>query len=252
MTGLFRDSDWLATGRHGGRLIQSAQAILSTIGSDIPLCFDVLDSVYGDERLATTLASKTLLDDVRYGRIGGEWDEERHAYAEYSAEQFAEEWPNTRTHMREAQLVSLVSAIENYVKTLVVEFPPHIGTAEVDTTTEMAPERAWQVADDAYRLAVKRVKGSTGAAWVALCEQSSMPAEVKLAVRDWAIDRHLDAIEEMILLRNAIVHNAGVASVRLAECLQISPGTKAAVTPELTARYGRAYRSFVVAIDAAI
>ena len=59
-----RDSDWIAAGKHGGRLLQSAEAALTSIGSDTYLCIDVLDSVYGDERLVTVLTTRSWIADV--------------------------------------------------------------------------------------------------------------------------------------------------------------------------------------------
>jgi hypothetical protein len=250
MEALFGDSAWIATGRRNGKLLRSAEEVLAAIGSDMQLCLYVLDAVYGDERLSVAFAARALLDDVKFGRIGEEWDEEREAEAQYSVERFTESWKTIRPHMMEAQLVSLVSAIENYIKSLLVEFPAGAEDSScTDASTEGSPEGAWQVADDAYRMAVKKAKGSVGSAWVDLCEHSSVPAEVKAAVRSWANDTNLRSIEVMILMRNAIVHNAGIAGKKLAENLQIPPATRFAITPKLLARFGRAYRSFTVAID---
>lgn len=249
MESLFRSNDWIANGTHGGRLLESAEAALTAIGSDTSLCIEILDSVYGDERLITALTSHSWIDDVKFGRTGREWDEERSAIAANSVEIFSEFWPSMRIRLNDALLVSLVSTIENYVISLLVEFPAVSGSlVSTVTNIEGATDLAWQVADRSYRNAVKATR-STSAAWAKLCNESSIPDIVKCDVTQWMKDGDWRAIDEMVLLRNSIVHRAGIAEAKMAKLFGIKAGNRVNVTEQRVARYRRAYTDFLCRID---
>lgn len=251
METLFRSSDWIAYGTHGGRLIESAEAALTAIGSDTSLCIEVLDSVYGDERLVTALTSRSWIDDIKFGRTGREWDEERSAIAANSVEIFSEFWPSMRIRLNEALLVSLVSTIENYVMSLLVEFPAISGNSVSSVTNiEGASDLAWQEADRSYRKTVK-ARRSTSAAWAKLCNESSIPDVVKSDVMQWMKEGDSRAIDEMVLLRNSIVHRAGIAGATLAKLFGIKAGDRVSVTEQRVTRYRRAYMDFLCRIDPA-
>ena len=247
-----RRNDWIATGTRGGRLLESAETVLTALGSDISLCIEVLDSMYGHEHLVTALTSRSWIDDVKFGRTGREWNAERIAIAENSVEIFSEFWPSMRRRLIEALLVSFVSALENYVMSLLVEFP---GVSEDPlsglTNIEGATDHAWQVADRSYRKTVK-AESSTSAAWAKLCNKSSMPDCVKLDVMDWLKDGDAQAIDEMVLLRNSIVHQAGIAGATLAELFGIKAGDQVRVTEPRVAHYRRACGKFLCAINPAL
>jgi len=233
----FRDRDWILSGVYGGRLIKSADAAISAVGSDPSLCIDVLDAVYGDERLSNSIASFSWIDDVKLGRIGPEWNQERGAIAENAAQSFTEFWPSMRKRLNDAMLVAFVSAMENYVTSLLVEFPlvkRNSISSEADNERDF--ENLWEYANRAYRSAVK-VSRSTSLAWVKLCVESSIPDDVKIDVEQLMHDQASQSIDEMVLLRNAIVHRAGLAGPHLAKLLGVNVGDRVYATDQRIVKY---------------
>lgn len=247
-----RCSEWILTGTYGGRLVKSADAAISAIGSDSSICIEVLDAVYADERLATILASSSWIDDVKFGRIGREWNQERHAIADTSAETFCEFWPSMRERLNDAMLVSFVSAMENYVTSLIVEFPSvRRQPVSHEEDNEETIELLWQAANRAYRNAVKTVR-STSAAWAKICCESSIPTAVKIDVVNLMQDNNCQTIDEMVLLRNAIVHRSGLAGPQLAKLLGINVGDRVYATDHRIARYRSPCLDFLNRIDSAL
>lgn len=248
MRSLTRSNDWMATGTHRGVLVQAAAATLDTIGSDTSLCIEVLDSVYGHEELVTAMTGRSWIEDVKFGRVGREFNEERVAIATYAVEEFTEFWPAMRSRLRDALLVSLVSNVENYALSLLVEFPPipaSVGLTSFDSSSR--DELAWKEAEKALRKSVKSLK-STSLAWVELCRASPVPDAVKNDVSEWYRNDGA-AIDEMILLRNSIVHRAGRACPRLAKRLKVKSDDLVKVNQEMWDRYRRASLGFLVSID---
>ena len=248
-----QDDLWLSKGRHGGVLIQGAEKRLFAVSSAASITIDVLDAVIGDDRLAVSLAVKAHINDLKHGQFGREWDEERQAIATQTTDSFNSAWPEMRERLRENYLVSLVGSLENYVMSLLVEFPPLVAGLDSELhCSDTDAELDWKKADSSYRKAFK-AKESASKAWVLLCRQSSIPEEVKKMVAQWgddAINTHM--VDEMVLVRNAIVHRAGVVGEKLAQHLKrrnITPGKKVMVSQESMAHYARAYWGFLASIE---
>lgn len=247
-----QDDFWLSNGKYGGRLVLHAEERLSAVSMASSISIDVLDAVIGDDSLVSSLTVRALIDDLKHERFGREYSEERQCIAANTVDDFHLAWPSMRQSMRENYLVSLVSSLENYVMSLLVEFPP-LGTIQNSKLppNDNDPELDWQKADSAYKKAVKTEK-SASRAWVSLCRQSSIPENVKNAVLKWGNDEiSARMVEEMVLVRNVIVHRGGVVSDRLASRLALrgAPHVKTvAVSKECMGHYERAYWGFVVSV----
>lgn len=244
-----RNSDWILKGIFGGRLIKAADSAISAISSDTSVCIKVLDSVCRDESLVTSLTFQSWIEDVKIGRIGREWRDERYAIANHSYETFSEFWPFMRRRLTNALLVSEVSNLENYVISLMVEFPAKTESLDSsETDSEATSDYLWQIADSAYRNAVKSTR-STSKAWVRLCSESSIPDIVKLDVVQWIEEGNGFVVDEMVLLRNSIVHQSGIAGKQLAKLLGVRVGDSVYATDQRVIKYRDAYFNFLSRID---
>lgn len=223
----FDQSEWLSQGQYGGKRIEHAEKAFWAATAAASVSIKVLDAAYANDDLALTLMGTELYNDVMRGRIGQEWDEERDAIAEQTAVDFSDKWPRLREHLLELQLISWVSAAENYVKAVLLEF----SSTHTSDDPFSSDERQWNGVDEGYRKAVKK-KQSTSAAWVALCIESSISDIVKINLRQWEASGDAKAIDEVTKIRNEIVHKGGLV-----------------VKPHQMARYTRAFAGFTVCID---
>ncbi len=247
---------WLSRGRYGGNIVRNSEQRLNSVSSDTSISIDVLDAVVNDDRLESSLVLKALITDLKLARFGREWVEEREAIAAQTVDDFRLAWPSMRRHLLQNHLVALVSSLENYVMSLLVEFPPLSShPPSSPASSDKGIEADWQRADSAYKKAVK-ANESASAAWVVICNQSGIPDETKVAVTEWGNDAvNTRTVDEMVLVRNAIVHRAGVIGDRLASHLSPAKamlGKSVLVSRESLDRYGRAYWGFVVTIDPAL
>lgn len=228
----FAQSDWLAEGEYGGKRIEHAGEAFWAATTAASISIEVLDAAYANDDLAHTLMGTALYDDAMHGRIGQEWDEERNAIAEQTVLDFSDKWPRMREHLLELQLVSWVSAAENYVKAVLLEFSStNLGAIQTTDDPLASEERLWNGVDERYRKAVKK-KESTSGAWVALCIASRIPDKVKINLQQWEASGEGQAIDEITLIRNVIVHKRGLVG-----------------KPHQMARYTRAFAGFTVCID---
>lgn len=247
------DEYWMSQGRHRGVFVHRAAERIQSVSSAGMISIDVLEAVVNDDRLVSSLVFKELLNDVKLGRFGVEWHMERNAMAEQTVDDFRTSWPNLREHFFQNQLVAMASSLENFVISLLVEFPPfpsHL--ASEPNLSDIEIEKDWQRADKSYRAAVKTLHSASGA-WVLLCGNSSIPNQVKNAVAEWGkCAVKTNAVNEAVLLRNAIVHRAGMIGDRLAECkspIKWALGGKITITRETLKRLSNAYMDFVLTID---
>lgn len=246
---MLEEESWLPKGRHGGKSIERAHAALSAAHASASLSIDLLDSVFGHEHLGVNLMARALIEDVKLGRIGVQCGEERDAIAANTVEEFTEGWPAMRDRLRENWLVSLASALEIYVRSLLAEFPNpeyHFDPEPADSDVESTQE--WQAADRDYRKTVK-AKDSTAAAWVKLIGRSSVPESVKTSVAQWGVSVDAQMIDEMVLVRNDIVHRAGRVGKKLSTHVHLLAHHRVNLTKAHMNHYSRAYWGFVVSID---
>lgn len=253
---MINDGLWLSTGMCEGKLVRSSGQRLSSIESAISISIDVLEAVVNDDHLESSLVFRELFSDIKLARFGYDWAMEREAVAAQTVSDFRLAWPSMREHMLRNQLVALVSSLENYVMSLLVEFPPSANRHFSErASSDKEFESNWQGADSAYKKAVK-AKQSASAAWVEICNQSSIPEDVKIAVGKWGNDeRCTGAVDEMVLVRNSIVHRAGVIGIRLASHrspIKYSLGKTVTVSQKDLKRFCLAYQEFVLIIEPAL
>ncbi len=232
------DSDWMAAGIFGGSLVRSAESRVRAVSADLSLCVAVLDAMSSDGMLKARMEVDELLKDVRYGRLGREWTEERSSIAESTASSFQESWPGMRVRLQEASLVALVSAMDTYAIALFVEFLQVTGTPD---------DRLWTTVDGLVRGHVKSAQSISGA-WHLMSASASLPAQVKSEFGAWRVE-YGNAIDEMTLVRNCLVHNAGRVNRRLAEVTGFAVDAQIRLGEQQLTRYRRACWSLTNLID---
>ncbi len=245
----FAQSTWLKDGLYGGQRIEYAEEAFWAATTSAKMSIKVLDAAFANDELAASLMGLALFDDAFRGGVGKEWEEEWEASAEQEASDFSANWPHMREHLRNLHMVSWVSAAENYVKGLLLQFSS--ATAIVNASSDDAAateERQWNEVDKQYRKAVKN-RESTSAAWVDLCVESSIPDQVKQSVKHWRAEGDVRAIDEMVLLRNAVVHKGGLIGMEAGQTLGLRPFERVRITAAQMARYTRAFGAFAICID---
>ncbi len=244
------DSDdrgtWTERGIYGGAHINGAFRALETVQVTANLCVDVLDAIHGHSGLRDSLALKQLFDDFRVDRVGPEWQMERDAIASQQTQEFREQWPELRTSIIENQLVSLCSALEHFVKMILAEFPSHGETAvEKRRVTDEDLESETLNIDARYRARMKKL-GSASHCWVELCCDSCIPAGAKAELTAWLSSPDATQIDTLVLVRNVLVHRAGIADSRVASRTSFKDGERIKIDKAQFNRYSRACASVVV------
>ena len=237
---MFEDGIWTGHGIYGGRLIDKAYEALANVHLTASLSIEVLDSVCGDDRLEITLTSNAFIDDMTKGRTGVEWHLERSAIAKQNTQDLKDNWFTMRERIRENYIVSLCSATEHFIKTMLAEFPISSENNHSDNPgTYDDIEGSRLKIDIAYRKLMKSTK-SAAKTWIALCTDSSIPLSAKRDLADWGTTKYARDVDELVLVRNDLVHRAGDASSALAGRLGIEPGAPVKISEANMKRYGRA------------
>ena len=244
------DEDWIKDGLYQGRIVRNAESALNALSSAFPLTIEILEAVSGNENLELSLKARSLIDDIKLGRNGGEWEEERDAIAKNAVQTFSETHSQTVFQLRQSHLVAITSCLENYVKSLLVEFPKDgVPMARSQRNMVCEPEEvSWEIADRLYRKA-RKDKESESKAWAWLCEVSSIPMLSKTRVIAWSQSSDGYLIDKMVLTRNSIIHNAGLTDLKLAKQSERPIGERVTVTSESMGDYSRAYWGFICALE---
>lgn len=243
------DEDWVVDGLYGGELIRRAESSICNAGLTTRLTIDVLTAVRADPRLVQTLKISALVADIGASRFGKEWDEERHAIAVNDAESVADSYLDICDQLRRNYIVAVVASLEDFVKSLMVEFPQK--SSGTDTRKLVGrpsdPDAAWATADNEYRRSIKS-KRSASAAWVHLCATSGIPEASKDRVVAWGKNAEADEINTLVLLRNSFVHKSGVVGPAITSRLKQDIGEQISVGDKEIARFSRAIHGFLVAV----
>lgn len=246
------DETWVEHGRHGGLLIRKAESHIEAIRRASWLSITVLNAQYGNEHLAESMQVQSFIEDMKMARFGAEWAEEREAIATGQSGDFRESWPSMRTQLLENYVVSIVGALENYVKSILVEFPGiYLNDSWELGGRADALEDAWKKADNSYRRALKK-NLSTFKAWNMLCNESGIPKASKSRVSDWAQEKDAKAVDILVLMRNSLTHQAGLVNNPLAEILGMPPGTRLLVEGAVVRRFERSFYGFLTAVEQAL
>lgn len=238
--------NWTTTGRHGGVYIEGAFRSLETVVSTATLVIGVLDAVSGDAQLSQSIELRTFFDDLKVGRLGQEWRLEGAAIASQQAADFREEWPKLRVHVLENQLVALCTATEQFVKVILTEFPSAILKADFPHSGDAASaDNMIDRVDCLYRNRLKKLQ-SISATWALLCAESGVPSEIKQDVDSWANSPSANTVDSLALIRNQLIHAAGVVSPKLAVRIGAPSGSRIKLDLQDFRRYSHACSDFAL------
>jgi len=249
---MFEDGSWTEKGLYGGRYIDRAYIALSTVNLTAALGIEALETLSVDDRLNAALLSKQFIEDMKAGRVGLEWHDERAAIAQYKTTEFKEQWGAMRKNMRENYLVSLCSAAEHFIKMIVTEFPAPSGAV---VSTAPATQEDFEILqaeiDEAYRRCLRRTK-SASKTWISMCSNSSIPSSAKKDVEQMASTNAARLVDELVLLRNVLVHQAGYSSPALATQFGVEGGTRIKIEQSSVREYSLACGDFVMRLYPAL
>lgn len=236
--------------------MDAAYQALNTADQSLDLSLDVINAARGDEYLATRLATFEAFQDMKSGnllKVSPELQEERKARGHYSVEQLDENWSAISEQLRRNYIVSIVSALEHFAKSLAVEFPSPIFQLDRQSFNQspmgMRIDRfdvtsaEFEKVDKTFRKQMKKNK-TAASKWAEFFHLMAIPENVKGELRSWGVNYH-DEFGEMILVRNAIVHRAGTVGKELAAILECQSHTEISITNERLSRYRLSMRELL-------